>query len=181
MSEHYLYFSAGVDQRIQNDFVAYLVGLQIAGATKLTIALSSPGGNVVAGVTIYNTLISMPYEIETHNIGNSDSIATVIFLAGKKRFANPTATFMFHGVGFDGNAAERLEEKNLLEKLDVVKSEHKRIASLIEAGSKIKAADCVKLLENQSTRDAVWAEAVGLIGGIKVFSVPQGANVKYLI
>ncbi|MGB8314056.1 MAG: ATP-dependent Clp protease proteolytic subunit, partial [Aestuariivirga sp.] len=101
MSEHYLYFSAGVDERVQNQFISYLVELQGAGATKLTIAMSSPGGNVVAGITIYNALISMPFEIETHNIGNSDSIATVIFVAGKRRFANPTATFMFHGVGYD--------------------------------------------------------------------------------
>lgn len=181
MLEHYLYFSAGVNPDVQNQFIAYLVELQIAGATKLTIALSSPGGNVVAGITMYNALISMPYEIETHNIGNSDSIATVIFVAGKKRFANPTATFMFHGVGYDGNADERLEEKNLLEKLHMIKAEHVRIASLIETGSRLKSEECVRLLEQQSTRDANWAKSVGLIEEIKTFHVPQDGNVRHLI
>jgi ATP-dependent protease ClpP protease subunit len=66
---------------------------------------------VVAGITMFNVLLAMPYEIVTHNIGNVDSIAVALFLAGKRRLSNANATFMFHGVGFDSNLAERLERE----------------------------------------------------------------------
>jgi ATP-dependent protease ClpP protease subunit len=181
MSEHYLYMSCAIDERVQNQFIAYLVELANDGATKLTIAMNSPGGGVVAGNAMYNTLASMPFHVCTHNIGNTDSIANVIFLAGKERYANPTATFMFHGVSFDGNANERLEEKNLLEKLDTIKVEHKRIASLIEAHSSLTAEACVKLFESQSTKDATWAKSNGFISEITNFVLPAGASTRYLI
>ena len=65
------------------------------------------------GLNIYNVLIGMPFELITHNVGNVDSIANAVFLAGTKRYACPHSTFMFHGVGFDITAGMRLEEKFL--------------------------------------------------------------------
>jgi ATP-dependent protease ClpP protease subunit len=181
VTEHCLIFSAEVDQRVTNMVVAYLVELQIAGATKLTLAISSQGGNVVSGVTIYNVLMSMPYVIETHNFGNVDSIANVIFLAGRRRYANHTATFMFHGVGFNGNAAERLKEKNILERLDIIKSEHKRISRLISGRSGLNEPSCLNLFKQQRTKDATWARDNGLIDQVAEFTVPAGASLKYVI
>lgn len=70
VTEHYLMFSAGINQQILGNMVSYLTDLKISGATKLTIAMSSPGGNVVCGMTMHNAIASMPYEIITHNIEN---------------------------------------------------------------------------------------------------------------
>ena len=126
-------------------------------------------------------MLAMPYEIITHNIGNVDSIANILFLAGTKRFASPSATFMFHGVGFDGDVNERLEEKNLKEKLDMVEADNKRIASIIEARSGIPLAEGIKLFEAQSTKDAVLAKAKGVIHDISDFKLPSGADVRYLV
>ena len=181
MSEHCLIFAAEVDQRVVNIAISYLTEIAITGGTKLTVAISSPGGNVVAGVTIYNALCSMPFEIDTHNFGNVDSIANVIFLAGKNRYANASATFMFHGVGFNGNANERLEEKNILEKLDVIRAEHKRIAGLIASRSTLQESACLRLFRQQRTRGTSWAKANGLIHDVKEFVVPTGATLKYLV
>jgi hypothetical protein len=90
--------------------------------------MNCPGGNVVSGIAVYNAMIAMPYPIVTHNIGDVDSIANVIFLGGNERYACPGSTFIFHGVGFSGNANERLEEINLRAKLDSILADHKRIA-----------------------------------------------------
>jgi ATP-dependent Clp protease, protease subunit len=99
----------------------------VSGATSLTIAISSPGGAIVNGIAAYNAVSAANFQVSTHNIVNIDSVAIVLFLVGAKRLTNSTSTFMFHGLGFDGNANERLEERNLLEKLDVIRSDHKRI------------------------------------------------------
>lgn len=135
---------------------------------------------MVNGVTMYNTIKAMPYEINTHNISNVDSIANVIFLAGKNRLANQCSTFMFHGVGFNGNNNERLEEKNILEKLDTIKSEHNRIAKIISDHSGLSFESCMGLFKQQETRHAIWAVENGLATGIDEFRITNG-NVKYLI
>ncbi len=129
---------------------------------------------------MYNTIKSMPFEINTHNISNVDSIANVIFLAGKNRLASQSSTFMFHGVGFNGNNSERLEEKNILEKLDIIKAEHRRIATIISEHSALSFDSCVELFKQQETRDASWAVTNGLATGIAEFLVTNG-NVRYLI
>jgi ATP-dependent protease ClpP protease subunit len=181
MSEHYLMFSAAIDQNSSNNFLAYLVGLQIEGATKLTVGMSTHGGNVVCGITMYNHMLAMPFEIETHNVGNVDSIANAVFLGGKTRYASSTATFMFHGVGFDGNANERLEEKNLLEKLDIVYAENKRISKVMSDRSTLGMDEGLELFKEQKTRDADWAKEKGIIKDIKPFIIPAGANLRHLL
>jgi ATP-dependent Clp protease, protease subunit len=180
MSEHYLVFTAQINQISTNALSAYLVDLQRVGAKKLTIAISSIGGNVINGITMYNHLIAMPFIIDTHNIGNVDSMANAIFLAGAVRRANETSTFMFHGVGFEGNANERLEEKNLLEKLDTIEADNKRISKIISAHTSLNEKQSLGLFKQQKTRDAQWAKDNGFISEIVDFKLPTGGDVKYL-
>jgi ATP-dependent Clp protease, protease subunit len=66
--------------------------------SQIYILFSSGGGVVNAGITLYNFLLAIPAEVVFHNIGTVDSVATCIFLAGKKRYACRTAAFLFHGV-----------------------------------------------------------------------------------
>ena len=111
MTDHCLIFSASVNPQSTNQLLAHLADLQVSGASSLTIAISSPGGAIVNGIAAYNALSSAQFQVSTHNIGNIDSIAIVLFLAGAKRLTNSTSTFMFHGVGFDGNPNERLRNE----------------------------------------------------------------------
>src|SRR5438105_15215469 len=71
--------------------VAHLIG---QGFRKINLLLSTPGGSVAHGITIFNVLRGMPIELITHNVGNVDSIGTVVFLAGSKRYSCSQATFM---------------------------------------------------------------------------------------
>lgn len=180
MTEHYLVFTAAINENSMALMVQYLVELQRTEAEKLTIGLSSPGGNVVCGITMYNALRACSFPVVTHNIGNVDSIANAVFLAGERRYTNESSTFMFHGVGFDSNPNERLEEKNLLEKLDTVNAEHKRISQLISSHSGLDVAVCMALFKEQKTRDATWALDNGIVSQISEFRIPQGVDVRHL-
>jgi ATP-dependent Clp protease, protease subunit len=179
MSEHCLMFSAEIDQRSINQLVAYLVDLHRSGATKLTLAISSPGGNVNAGITGYGALMSVPFDLETHNFGNVDSIAILLFLAGKTRYATQGASFLFHSVGFN-LTNERLEEKNLTERLDSVRTDNKRISELISNRTRLKLNTCRNLFRSQRTKDTAWAKKNGFISDIRQFTIPTGTDVKYI-
>lgn len=177
MADSYAVFTAEVTPASANNFVAFLLAQASAGIARLNLAMNCPGGNVVSGIAIYNTMLGMPYEIVTHNIGNVDSIANLIFLAGKERYASAASTFMFHGVGFM-IANQRLEEKNLHELLDSVQADHKRICAAIAARTKITTEEGVKLFIEQRTRDAMWAKNMGVIADIREFSFPSGGTAQ---
>jgi ATP-dependent protease ClpP protease subunit len=53
-----------------------------AGTKRFVLLISSPGGSVFAGLSAYHYLKGIPAEIITHNFGEVDSIATVIYCAG---------------------------------------------------------------------------------------------------
>ena len=56
--------------------------------------MSSAGGMVEEGISLYGFIRSLPVEITIHNIGNIDSIALAVYLAASKRLVNPDATFL---------------------------------------------------------------------------------------
>src|SRR5215470_13970185 len=117
ISRVYINFHAPVNGVSAQHLMATCSQLVQQKHTELCLLLSTPGGNVMSGLTLYNTLRALPCKVITHNVGNIDSIGNAIFLAGDERYACQHSTFMFHGVGIDvGNM--RLEEKNTREALN---------------------------------------------------------------
>jgi hypothetical protein len=64
---------------------------------------------------------------------------------------------MFHGVGFDLPGGVRLEEKFLLERLDGIRSDQKRIGSVIEERTRLAKEDIARLFLEAQTKDATFA------------------------
>ena len=183
MADHYVFFGAEITPASANNFIQLLLGLIPQAPDHVIIAMNSPGGGVVPGISMYNQMLAMPYPIITHNVGNVDSIANAVFLGGAERYACSAATFMFHGVGFNGNANERLEENNLRAKLDTVLADHRRISGIIAARTqdRIGVRSGMTLFKQQRTRNAQWALDNGLIMAIRDFTLPAGAGVHFLV
>jgi ATP-dependent Clp protease protease subunit len=88
------------------------------GARSLLLGISSPGGNIYWGVTAYNFLRGLGVEVTTHNFGQVDSIAAVIFCAGDRRLSVTQSRFVIHGVattfqGTDPSIAEKVLKSTL--------------------------------------------------------------------
>ena len=64
----------------------------------LHLLISSGGGSVFHGIALYNYLKGINAEVITHNFGSVDSIATVVFCAGKKRLCVPHSSFLIHPI-----------------------------------------------------------------------------------
>ncbi len=152
------------------------------GVKTVYLAMSTPGGDVTQGMTLYNILRGMPFELVTHNVGNVDSIGNALFLAGSKRYSCPHATFMFHGVGFNmANQNVRLEEKNLREMLENVTSNHGRIGTVLEERTKIDKALIPELFRQAQTKDAAFALASGIVHEIRDLNIPVSGPVISLV
>ena len=64
--------------------------------TKITVHINSGGGDLYAGLAIYNRLKELPAEIITINDGLAASAASVVFQAGDTRKVNASSTVMVH-------------------------------------------------------------------------------------
>ena len=140
------------------------------------IAFSSPGGQVAQGVTLYNFIRGLPFEVIAHNIGNVDSIGNAVFLAADKRFACVHSTFMFHGVGFD-KPASRYERKELQGMLDGIESDESRIAGIITDRTQISEKEAQKFFMLAQTKSAEFARDRGIVDDIREFHLPRGVPV----
>ena len=116
MPTAYISFSAEINQSTSEILLGSIFDHVNKGTEALYLLFSSSGGGVDQGITIYNLLRGLPVPLTIHNVGSVNSIANVIFLAGKKRIACQHSTFMFHGVGFNVKGEMRIEEKFLRDK-----------------------------------------------------------------
>ena len=89
----------------------------------INIYINAPGGEVAAGLAIYDTMRFVKPEISTICIGRAASMAAVLLSAGTKgkRYALPNAEIMIHQPlgGFQGQASDiKITADHILELKD---------------------------------------------------------------
>ncbi|HEV8132497.1 MAG TPA: ATP-dependent Clp protease proteolytic subunit [Acidobacteriota bacterium] len=177
----YISFSAEIIAHTTESLIAACSNCVNQGVKEIYILLSTPGGNVMHGMNLYNVLRALPVELTMHNVGNVDSIGNAVFLAGAHRYACAHSTFMFHGVGMDVPQAARLEEKSLKEALGNILADQKRIGSVIQDRTKLSQADIEGLFLQAQTKDAAFAASCGIVDKVCDVQIPAGSTVLSLV
>lgn len=153
-----------VDQKIHNKY------------DRIHLMLSSPGGSVFHGLSIYNFLKGAPIEIYTYNFGSVDSIGVVIYCSGSKRFCVPHARFLIHGVKMNIQGKASFDEFQIHEHLKSVKIDQQNIARVI-ADTTGKGSDLIeKDMHDRRTLNPNEAKDYGLVHEIKSELFPMGAE-----
>lgn len=132
------------------------------GCKKLHLLISSPGGSVFHGLSLYNYLKGIPVEVLTYNFGSVDSIGVVIYCAGKKRFSVPHSRFLIHGVKFNINGNLSIDEKQLEEYLKGLQIDQRNIAKVIADNTKKTIEDIERDMHNRTTLNPDEAKSYGL-------------------
>jgi ATP-dependent protease ClpP protease subunit len=170
-------FSAEIDANTTESLIATLTNLANQGVQDVCLLLSTPGGKVMNGISLYNVLRAFPFRLTTHNVGNVDSIGNAVFLAGETRYACPHSTFMFHGVGFDIAAGQRLDQKPLRELLASVEADQRRIGSIIEQRTTLQSEEIPQLFLEAQTKDAAYAVRSGIVHEVRDVQIPAGSRI----
>jgi len=177
MKETYINYVAQITDRSVSQFLATVQNELQEGADKITVLISSPGGMVRDGISAYNYLKGIPAEVTTHNYGQTDSIAIVIFCAGSKRYCSPNARFLIHGIGFDAQPNQRFDERALRERLREIENERVTISKIISENS----TRSLKEIEEEMFQGVVWnpqeAMKYGLVHEIREQLFEKGAKV----
>nr|WRY69596.1 ATP-dependent Clp protease proteolytic subunit 1 [Breynia disticha] len=97
--ERLLFLGQGVDSDISNQLIALMVYLSIESETKdLYLFINSPGGWVIPGIAIYDTMQFVRPDVQTVCMGLAASMGSFLLVGGKitKRLAFPHAWVMIH-------------------------------------------------------------------------------------
>ena len=145
--------------------------------TDLTLLISSPGGQLIPGFAVYNQLLGIPINFTVHNTGSVNSIANAIFLAGKVRYASPSATFLFHGTQWGFAQATELPRTQLEEILHSLDADEKRLRDILVEKTKLTTQEAANLLASGVTKDAAFALEKGFIDEVIEFTLPAGVPI----
>ncbi len=169
------FFSPVIDQTV-NDLMTVIDQLVNQGEKEITLLISTPGGSVFHGLSMYNYLKGLPINLVTHNFGSVDSIGVVLYCAGKKRYSSPQARFLLHGVAANFEKG-RLEELQLEESLKGLKIDMENIAKVIAENTGKSSKDVTKAMLQRTTLNPEEAKKWGLVNEIKSEMFPENSQV----
>ena len=159
-------FLSEVNQGSSHALISTVENLLNQGENKIRLLLSSPGGSVYHGLSIYNFLKGVPIELETFNFGNIDSIALMIYCAGEKRYCSPNSRFLIHGINQNFYEKVSLEEKKLKELIQALSKDRENISKIIAKNCNLSEEEIEQIMLEGKTYNAQEAKGIGLVGKI---------------
>jgi ATP-dependent Clp protease protease subunit len=128
-----IFLGTAIDDNVANVVVAQLLFLAQQDPEKdISIYINSPGGQITAGLAVYDTIQLVTPPVSTIAVGMTASMGTILLCAGAKgkRYALPNATVHIHQPwgGVQGQAVDiEIEARRILrerERLNQILSRH---------------------------------------------------------
>jgi ATP-dependent Clp protease protease subunit len=113
LRERIVFLGTPIDDQVADLIVAQMLYLEREDPDKdINFYIHSPGGDIMSGLAIYDTMQLIQPDVATYAVGATASMATVLLCAGAKgkRFCMPNATIHMHQAhimgGITGQAAD---------------------------------------------------------------------------
>jgi ATP-dependent Clp protease protease subunit len=175
LKERIIFLGTPIDDQVANVIVAQLLYLNHEDPEReINMYINSPGGQIYAGLAVYDTMQMISNPISTVAVGVTASFGTVLLTAGTKgrRFALPHATIHMHQPlgGAQGQATD-------------IEIQAKQIVRLKEVLTGIMARHTgqpIEIIERDSDRDfyvdAKGAVEYGLVDEVLAIAEKQKAK-----
>jgi ATP-dependent Clp protease protease subunit len=133
LKDRIVFLGSAIDEAVANTVIAQLLFLEAEDPDKdIFLYVNSPGGEVPAGLAVYDTMQYIKPDVSTICMGLAASMGAVLLAAGAKgkRFALPNARIMIHQPwgGVKGQAADiAIHAKEILrtrERLNDILAQH---------------------------------------------------------
>jgi len=111
LRDRIIFLGTPIDSQVANALVAQLLFLDHDDPeADISIYINSPGGEVYAGLAMYDTIRMIRPDVKTYCVGMAASMAAVLLASGTKgkRYALPNSRIMIHqgSAGFRGNVPD---------------------------------------------------------------------------
>jgi ATP-dependent Clp protease, protease subunit len=133
LAERIIFLGTPINDQVANLVVAQLLHLESEDPDKdISLYVNSPGGNVYAGLAVYDTMQFVKPDVSTICVGIAMSMGALLLAGGAKgkRFALPNSKILIHQVsgGFEGPATDieihAREALSLRKRLDEILAAH---------------------------------------------------------
>jgi ATP-dependent Clp protease protease subunit len=170
LKDRIIFIGTPIDDDIANLVIAQLLFLWKEDPDRdIDIYINSPGGSVIAGLAIYDTIQIIKPDVATTCVGHAMSMAAVLLAAGTKgkRSALPNSRIMIHqgSAGFHGTPSD----------IDIVAKEVLRYKTLLIELIAKHSGQPIEKIEKDIDRDFYMSPEEGMQYGLvdKILSGPQ--------
>ncbi|MGC9522938.1 MAG: ATP-dependent Clp protease proteolytic subunit [Anaerolineae bacterium] len=139
LRERIVFLGTPINSQVANVIVAQLLFLDREDSERdISLYINSPGGEISAGLAIYDTMQLIQAPVSTIAVGMTASFGTILLTAGTKgrRYALPHATIHVHQPvgGVQGQAADiEIAAREILRKRDLLNEILKRHTEMDDA------------------------------------------------
>ena len=167
LKDRIVFLGSEIDDDLANVVIAQLLFLESEDPDKdVMMYVNSPGGDVSAGLAIYDTMQALRCPIATFCVGQAASMASLLLASGAKgkRNALPHASVMIHQplAGFRGQATDvAIHAKEILKARDTINEIYARHTG--QSAEKIKHDT-----ERDNFMSAAEARDYGLIDAVLI-------------
>jgi len=165
LKDRIVFLGTPIDDAVANLIVAQLLHLESEDPDKdINLYINSPGGQVYAGMAIYDTMQFIRPDVSTICVGMAMSMAAILLAGGGKgkRFALPNAKIMIHqgAAGFQGTPTDiEIQAKEVL-------SVRRRMVEILADHSGQAIDKVEKDIDRDRFMTAEEANEYGLVDGV---------------
>lgn len=165
LKERIIFLGTPINDQIANVIVAQLLFLNSEDPDReIRMYINSPGGQITAGLAIYDTMKMIQAPVSTTAVGLAASFGTILLTAGAKgkRFALPHATIHLHQPlgGVEGQAADiEIEARQILKMRDLLNK-------ILKESTGLSEADINKYMDRNFYMTADEAVNLGIIDAV---------------
>ena len=119
LKERIILLNSEINDITANIWIAELLYLDSISDEDINIYINSPGGSIIAGLALYDTMRFIKSKVNTVCVGLAASMAAFILSSGDKRFALENSEIMIHepSTNFGGNASDIFNHTKWLERI----------------------------------------------------------------
>ena len=173
LKERIVFLGTPINDQVANLIVAQLLFLDREDPEKdIQFYINSPGGQITAGMAIYDTMQIIHSPISTIAVGMAASMGTILLAAGTKgkRFALPNATIHLHQPlgGVQGQAVDiEIEAREILRVRDLLNG-------ILKLHTGLSDEDILKYTDRNFYMTPVTAKELGVIDDVLATTSKDG-------
>lgn len=148
-------------------YIAFMARLQVyieenGWPKKVVLYLNSSGGDLDIAWSLYDYVRLSGLHLVTIGVGDVESAAVLLFLAGKERYASKSSSFLIHGPVLELHNAE-LSESNIEQTKLHVLSMHYRYLKVLSKVTGLSKKEMIALAKGASPFPAKRAKELGIV------------------
>ena len=167
----YVSFQGHINLGSTASLLAVLAHLESQGVPQVILALTTRGGDIEAGMNLYEKLRAFSFQLVTHAVATVQSMGIAVYLAGNERRTGPQATFLLHPAAHVCQAGEQLPVSSLRQIITNLEASDARERSILEERTSMQPDRAQALVEATTMLNAEEAVNDGFAHEISMLEV----------